>query len=521
MFSFLSSIGTFLGAAPAAVNSCTTMSCGIGSYFSKVAEFFGSLTSFQIDAAIVAVALMVLPTLGILGNTSWGRGTFQKFYGDIEGAELRKFLILAFAFGLVIGSYWSMRVIKDGFFNQMVGVDFVPRAKILSVVLFSLVMFVFSNIVDYFKKHQLFLVVGAFYSLIFFGIAFADWMHLPELTMFPFNLIPGRMIGWAYYIGVESLGGILVSAVFWAFVLSTTTTSLGKKGFPIIYIGGQIGQLVGTTFVKQFVHKFGHPLTIVCTTLPILLLPLLIEFLLMTTPTHLMVNDQGISADGVAAGTKKSKPSMMEGLKLIASHPYLVGLAVVSTVYEVVGTIIDFQFKKTAAGIYSKEMLTSYFASFGQLLAILSLLFAVLGTSFIVRTLGVRVCLLGYPTVIALCVLAIMMKPTLGVFFIAMAAVKGFSYTLNNPVKELLYLPTSKDVKYKAKGFIDGLGGKASKAGGSAITDRILAMTGGSSTALLQIGGLVSLGIVGAWVIVAFAVGKTYHDLVTNKKIIE
>jgi AAA family ATP:ADP antiporter len=512
MFSFLSSTVNYLSSLWSSV-------CGSESFLSSLVTQFSALSAAQLDLAMVILVLLILPTLALLANFSWGRSTFQKFYGEIEGVELRKFLILAVAFALIIGSYWSMRVVKDGFFNQMVGVDFVPRAKMLSVVMFSVIMFIFSNIVDRFKKHHLFFVVCGVYSLLFFGIATADWLQLPEITLFPFSLIPGRFIGWAYYIGVESLGGILVSAVFWAFVVSTTTTNLAKKGFPIVYIGAQVGTFVGVTFVKQFVHKLGHPATIVCIGLPLLLLPLIIEYLVATTPPELMLSDQGISADG--APEKKSKPGMLEGLRLIASHPYLMGLAVVSTVYEIVGTIVDFQFKKTAAAVYSNEVLTSYLAGFGQALAILSLVFAVLGTSFLVRTLGVRVCLLGYPTVIALCIISIMLKPTIGVFFIAMVAIKGFSYTLNNPIKELLYLPTSKDVKYKAKGFIDGLAGKASKAGGSAITELIRAATGGSREALLNVGGLVSLGIVGAWALVAFGVGKTYHHLVKNNKIIE
>lgn len=514
MFTFLNSISESVSAF---LSSIFGAGSPIGKLLAPILSLTAGLTTNQIDTAIVILAVSVFPLLGIMANTSWGKGTFRKIYGEIEGIELRKFLILAFAFGLVIGAYWSMRVLKDGVFNELVGIDFIPRAKILSVFVLSAVIFIFSNIVDYFKKHHLFFLVCSVYSVIFLAIAFMDWMQLPEITAYPFNLIPGRAIGWVYYLAVESLGGILVGAVFWAFVVSTTTTTLAKRGFPIIYIGGQIGNLVGTTLVKMFVHKIGHPLTIVATTVPLLVLPLVIELLVLTTPKDLMVCDQGHSADGV----KTAKPSMIEGLKLIVTRPYLLGVAVVSTIYEVVGTIVDFQFKKTASAVYSKEMLSSYLASFGQALSILSLLFAILGTSFFVRRFGVRVCLFGYPLVIAACIVAIMIKPEITVFFVAMMAVKAFSYTLNSPIKELLYLPTSKDVKYKAKGFIDGLGGKASKAAGSAITDIIRTVSGGSRMALVNFGGMVSLGIVGFWIAVAYVLGNTYHSLVKKNEIIK
>lgn len=481
---------------------------------------FFSLSPAQADFIIVLCALAVMPTLSLLANTAFGRNTFKKIYGDIEGPELRKFLILALAFGLAIAAYWSLRAVKDGYFNQMVGVDFVPKVKLLTVVFFSAIMFVFSSIVDRFEKHRLFLVVCSFYLLIFSAIALLDWLDLPALEYFPFNIIPGRAIGWLYYLFVESLGGILLGSVFWAFAASTTTIKLATKGFPIIFIGGQIGGILGTTFVKRFVHQLGHPLTILCGTVPLILLPLLIEYFIKTTPANLMLCDKGIATQDAAAA-KKPKIGALAGLKLIAAQPYLMGIMVVSTIYEVVGTIIDFQFKKTAAGVYSKEFLTSYLASQGQALTILSLIFALIGTSFVVRTLGVRISLLGFPLIVIACVFAIFLKPTLTVFFVAMVSIKAFSYTLNSPVKEMLYLPTSTEVKYKAKGFIDGLGCKTSKAGGSAITEIIRKYSSGSNLALLNIGTMVSFGIIGFWVIVAFNLGATYHNLVNKKQIIE
>ena len=44
--------------------------------------------------------------------------------------------------------------------------------------------------------------------------------------------------------------------------------------------------------------------------------------------------------------------------------------------------------------------------------------------------------------------------PDLWVVFGAMMLLKGFSYALNNPTKEILYQPTSQAVKYKSKSWI-------------------------------------------------------------------
>ena len=41
-----------------------------------------------------------------------------------------------------------------------------------------------------------------------------------------------------------------------------------------------------------------------------------------------------------------------------------------------------------------------------------------------------------------------------------MLLLKGFSYCLNNPCKEILYQPTSSNVKFKAKSWIGVFGAR-------------------------------------------------------------
>lgn len=52
-----------------------------------------------------------------------------------------------------------------------------------------------------------------------------------------------------------------------------------------------------------------------------------------------------------------------------------------------------------------------------------------------------------------------------------MMIVKGMSYALNNPCKEILYQVTSNSVKFKCKSWIDTMGQRGCKAAGSVITN--------------------------------------------------
>ena len=55
--------------------------------------------------------------------------------------------------------------------------------------------------------------------------------------------------------------------------------------------------------------------------------------------------------------------------------------------------------------------------------------------------------------------------------FGAVIIIKGLNYALNVPSKEVLYIPTSKDVKFKAKGWIDAFGNRTTKLLGATVTN--------------------------------------------------
>jgi AAA family ATP:ADP antiporter len=366
-------------------------------------------------------------------------------------------------------------------------------------------------IVDKVKKHRLFMIVCVFYALIFSMIGIFLKIGIPQVSHWLINWIPGRILGWVHYLSVETLGGMIVGAVFWAFVSSSTKTESAKRGYPMIFLGAQIGNLVGPSLVTAFSVSFGKANMILFCTGILMLIPILMEIYMKIVPPHLHESDD-------SGHSKKKKTGAWEGLRLIVTKPFLIGVAVVSTVYEVVGTILDYQFKLIASSVYPvAEELTAFFGFFAMNTAVIGILFAIGGTSFFLQRFGVKYSLLGYPILLGLTVMGLWLYPGLWAFFLAMMLVKSLSYALNNPVKELLYLPTSKDVKMKAKGFIDGFGSKGSKATGALINSSF----GGNIEALFSYGSLISLGIIGVWVLIALMVGTKYNQLIEDKQILE
>ena len=205
----------------------------------------------------------------------------------------------------------------------------------------------------------------------------------------------------------------------------------------------------------------------------------------------------------------------MIGLKLLLTQKYLLGIFGISTIYEVVGTIMDYQMKMLAKETYpTTEAYTSFLASFGVAVNTVSFSIALLGTSFLLRRFGLRICLLIFPCAVLAVLTSVLVYPVLSVVFGAQVILKGLSYAINNPSKEMLYIPTGPDVKFKVKSWIDMFGGRSAKAVGAATVNQVKDTLEG----LLRYGTLIGYVWVGVWIFIALFVGRTWAALTLEKE---
>jgi hypothetical protein len=65
------------------------------------------------------------------------------------------------------------------------------------------------------------------------------------------------------------------------------------------------------------------------------------------------------------------------------------------------------------------------------------------GTSYVVRKLGLPTTLRIFPCLLIMASVAAFLYPYLGVLFFFVSILKALSYALNEPCKEMLYIPTS------------------------------------------------------------------------------
>lgn len=461
--------------------------------------------------------------IGVAGAAALGvlymTGILQKFlryiYGDFTPAERKKFILYGGLFFFIIGIYWSLRCLKDSVFNAFVGSEHTWMAKILSLIIVFPVVIGYSYLVDIFPRHRLFYAMAGIYAAIFVGLSFL----LGSSTMG--ICAPGDMqckwLGWASYILIETYGS-LMPALFYSFMADTTTPEAGKKGFFVTASFAQLGAILGSGLVATQSMTLGVPTLVAISGITMLLIIPAVFYINRSIPKAELA---GYQAKGGTA-QKKSAAGFTEGLKLMFSKPYLFGIFVVVAGFELVTTLLDLQFKifisqaTTTAGEFAAVS-----GEFGVWVSFVALVSLLLGIGNIGRKIGLKLSLALVPLVMIAMTAVMFISPILSVAFWVMVIAKGINYALGQPSKEQLFIPTTKDAKYKSKAWIDMFGSRGSKATASALKGASNAfgkMFGAAASSVFLSGTAIVLCI--GWFFTTLYLGKKHKQAVDNNEVV-
>jgi ATP:ADP antiporter, AAA family len=443
--------------------------------------------------------------------------TIKTWWGNFTRPELKKFSLLGGIFSFTIGVYWLLRPIKDGVFNQYVGAQYIPTAKLVSLVVVVPLVIIYSKLVDMFPRQRVFYALSGIYALLALGLGLI--MLHPDLgihmavSQAGHPTFWGRMVGWFAYSYVESFGSIMV-ALFWAFAADTTTPDSAKRGYPIVAFGAQLGGVLGPLVAATQAEKMGVPTLLMIASFVMLGIGAMVWYFIRVTPKEELA---GYQAAGAHTKTKE-KTSFFDIIRLLLSQKYLLGIFAVIALFEIIVTIFDFYLKYFASLEFNgANAYTAYMGTYGVYTNIVACICVFLGVNNIGRKLGLGVALIITPIIIAAAALLLAFSPTLTIAFWIMVFCKGLNYALNQPSKEQLYIPTTPETKYKVKAFMEMFGSRSSKALGSLIN--IVKQFVTSETFIL-FSTAASLGMVGVWLYAALFLAKTHKQAIAEKRVV-
>ena len=278
-----------------------------------------------------------------------------------------------------------------------------------------------------------------------------------HLVLFMLAIQMGLRVGVVYFLWV-GIFNLMVVAQFWAFATDLYTEEQGQRLFPLIGVGANLGAWLGAV-------RAG---TLIETSSPTRLLVGAVGVLVICTALVPVIQRLTIREERTVPGTA-APLERGGGFGMIAKDRYLFLIAAMMLILNVVNTTGEYLFGRyvveqanamyagvDAAAVAARERFVgetySRLYSTVNLLGFLLQMFAV---ARVFKWLGVSRALFIHPIVALMGYLLMWRGPSLQLLAAVKVADNSLNYSLGNTTRQVLWLPTSREAKYKARQAID------------------------------------------------------------------
>ncbi|GAB3289161.1 NTP/NDP exchange transporter [Parahaliea aestuarii] len=421
---------------------------------------------------------------------------------DVRRGEWPLALAMFSYFFLVITSFWILKPLKKGLFIEyydaggfsLLGLDFSAAqaellAKVLNMAVAFVAVVVFTALSRHLRRQHLSFVFSGFF-LLCYGL-FGRW--LSQL---------GDSGVWGFYLFGDLFSTLMV-ATFFAFLNDAVYPETARRLYGLVGLGGVAGGVFGSTIVRVNIERFSYPEWLgICA-----VLALLIVVAAWVAGRHVQVPSTELSTP---QPEEARRSAATEGAALVFRSRYLMAVVAIVGLYEIISTIMDYQFTATVAHYLSGPAIGAQFALVFSITNWVSLLVQLFLTGLVMSRFGVGLALLVLPCTIAMGSAAFLVFPALWVGSLLNTADNGFSYSINQSAKEALYVPTTAAEKYRAKAFIDMFVQRFAKAVAVLISLGLTYAFGDFDS--LRYLSLVTLVLLVAWVVAARYAGRVFRD---------
>lgn len=437
-------------------------------------------------------------------------------FSPLTGNDKKKLLLLSLAACFIAACYAMLRPLKSSVFFQMVGREYYPLTKFFMAVVTVPCLAWYSKLVDTYKKHTILYILFSIYAILCLVMA-GLFLH-PVFGITNTVSSPYRILGWLFTLVVDFYPTFVVGT-FWAFITSISTTHFAQNGYGVIYAFIKIGTLVATSLscISFFLIKnspFTIPILIFIGGVLTLCSLFFIAQIIKKIPKENLYGYAGKETD-----TKpKETMNMLQGLKFMVTKPYVFGIFLIFYCYDVIFNIIEYQTHvqlSIATGNNPDQMNFFLFLS-ATVAQVIGLILALFLTTKVLTSMQPKRTLLIMPLFTMGLVISLVIFPHLITMMIAMTLLPAIHYSLNSPIREMLFIPTIKQIQFKSKAWMDSFGRSISKSSGAAVNIAISPQT----TFFLIFNTSFSLLLASAWTIIGFMIGKKYQETIAKNAMI-
>lgn len=442
---------------------------------------------------------------------------------EIKPSEYLPSLLLFSFFFLITTPYTILKSIRNASFLTDLGPEWLPLAYFTTALLTGFVVNAHSKLQV--KISRRILITG---SLVFF--------LLTGVVFFALSAIVWSWLSLLFWLWTN-IFIVVLTTQFWITVNDVFNLREAKRLVGFFGSGGILGGIVGGVLAALIVQKaLLLGISIVMLLGCVMLIRLFFFKVGMDRKPEIKEGGAGTEIPG-----KTRKVGFQDCYKTVKGDKYLRLIALIVTLTIIVSTLIDFQFntivkdtinetsqekavtseagrlitpEATSMETKQEEMnsLTSFFGYFNSGMMVFAFFLQLLMTSSLIKRYGIKFSLLIYPLILLFCSAGIIISISIIFAIIIKGSDKSLSFSINQSVRELLYIPVSAAKKYKAKIFIDMFLNRAAKGMGA-----LLLLIPIFFRLPVKYISLMSIGLIFFWVLLNIRVSREYVTTVDKK----
>jgi AAA family ATP:ADP antiporter len=367
-------------------------------------------------------------------------------FSDVRGGEGTTVLLMTVNIFLLLAGYSLMKPARDGLILTEGGAEVASYSAAAQAVLLMAVVPLYGWLGTRVVRIKLISIMMTFFA--------------GTLVLFYLAGQAGGRVGVAFYVWLGIINVFIVSQ-FWAFGNDIYTEAQGRRLFPMIGVGQSLGAWIGAVSVAPLVKELNYT--------PYTLMLLGALTLMVALGITLTVNwRESTHPHASAVDTDKAKLGSQGGFELVLKDKYLLWIAILIVLLNIVNTTGGYVLNKLIVAeaavrfgesptdpAASRQFVTAFSAGIIATVNLVGFLLQLFITSRVIRLMGVRGALFILPVLALINYSIIAVAPLLAVVRIGKILENSTDYSIQNTLRQALFLPTSREAKYKAKAAID------------------------------------------------------------------
>jgi ATP:ADP antiporter, AAA family len=418
-------------------------------------------------------------------------------FADVRRGEATGVLLMTLLMFLLLSGYYLLKTAREVFILSEGGAEVKSYASAGQAILLLILVPAYGAFAARVGRAQLVAWVPLFFAV--------------NLLLFAAAARSGMKIGVPYFLWL-GIFNVMVIAQFWAFANDIYTPEQGRRLFPLIGVGSSLGAWIGSIRAGAVMNSVG-PLRLLFGGAVILVLCVVLARVVDSRARRVAVV---VGPTPAAPPPDEKLGGTQSGFSMLFADRYLMLIALLTIVLNIVNTSGEYIFGRfvvetatathgagEAAAAARGQFIGDAYSRFYGHVNLFGLVLQMFVVSRVFKFLGVGRALFIHPVIAGAGYLLMLRTPSFEMIRALKTVDNAVDYSLNNTTKQALWLPTSRQAKYKAKQAVDSFCVRA----GDVIQASMV--YGGEYAALgIPAFAAINVGLTAGWLAIAAALNR-------------